>query len=125
MKTVDPTQTGPSSPKADESSGFSEEEEDEAEKARKAKLAETERLGRETALLLQQEVEAEEARRREERRLREQEEAVRLAARRPLVTQIQRVPPTGKDIVPFMTYLLPGEDEVLGCRCQRMLPFSQ
>ncbi|KAL4583073.1 hypothetical protein LXL04_007637 [Taraxacum kok-saghyz] len=115
-KFVDLDKPGPSSPKADESSGFSdEEEEDEAEKARKAKLAETERLGRETALLLDAELKAEEATRMEECRLREQEEATRLAAERTLVTRIQRVPPTGKDIVPFMTYALPGPDEVLDC----------
>ena len=125
LKTADPNQTGPSSPKADESSSFSGEEEDEAEKARKAQLAETDRLGRGAALLLDQQEKADEAKRMEESRVREQEEAARLAAQRPLVTQIQRVPPTGKDIVPFMTDLLPGEDEVLGCRCQRMLPFSQ
>ena len=58
---------------------------------------------------------ADEARRMEERRLREQEEAARQAAQRPLQTQVQWVPPSGKDIVPFMTYAIPGDDEVLDC----------
>ncbi|KAL4583107.1 hypothetical protein LXL04_007671 [Taraxacum kok-saghyz] len=115
-KTVDPTKPDPSSPKADESesSSFSREDEYEEERVRKEHLPETERHGREAALLLQKQIEEDEAR-MEERRLREQEEAARLAAQRPLVTQIQRVPPTGNDIVPFMTYLLPGDDEVLDC----------
>ncbi|KAL4556404.1 hypothetical protein LXL04_039055 [Taraxacum kok-saghyz] len=115
-KTVDPTKPGPSSPKADESesSSFSGDE-DESEKARKVHLAETECLGTEAALLLQKEQDEEEARRMEERRLREEEEAARLAAQRPIITHVQRVPPTGKDIVPFKTYALPVANEVLDC----------
>ena len=66
-KTVDPTKPGPSSPKSDDDDSFlKDDEEDEQEKARKAHLAETERLGREAALLLQAEQDASENRRMEE-----------------------------------------------------------
>ena len=61
----------------------------------------------------------------EERRPREQEEAARLAAQRPIITQVQRVPPMGKDIVPFRTYDLPGPNEVLDCPMSKNAALTQ
>ena len=105
-------QAGPSSPPKDDeiSSGF--ELEDEEEEKRKAERAEQECLGLIEALRLEEEQKQDEARRIEERKLREREKASRQATYRPLIT---RVPPSGNDIVPFITYDLPGPNEVLDC----------
>ena len=51
----------------------------------------------------------------QERRLREEEAAARLAAGRQFTFEVQRIRPTGRDIVPFRTYALPGRREVLDC----------
>ena len=56
----------------------------------------------------------------EERKRREEETAKR-AIGKTIITQLQCVPPTGKDIVPFRTYELPGKNEVLDCPRSKVL----
>ena len=70
---------------------------------------------------MQAEQEQEEIDRAEERQRREEEETAKLAAERTLSTQLQRIPPTGRDIVPFRTYDLPSKQEVLDCPRSKVL----